>query len=392
MLREQSASKRGDTAIGHAVGPDGNMQENMQANTSDWPVAALQVTAKARLKRGIKTAGLKFLSRSGLAGLVGRYYGGRGVILMFHEFTRAPEEKLGQGTRIEDFEAVLRRLKASGRDIVDLSEAVRRLSDPDAAPFAVLTFDDGYRSNIDLALPVMEKYQAPATIYVPTQVITRSLNAWWLGLRELVLQSDGFEFAPLDTRFECADYTGKLATFQHLLSWVWDDFARAEQLEGVFRDNRIALPDLVERDFIDEEGMIEADRNPLIEIGAHTTTHRALRLLSDDEVRQDIGDNKHFLEERLGRKVPHFAFPYGRPSLTGRREADIVRDLGFRTAVTTDPGCLFSAHGDDLFLLPRQDAEYPDDGLSHAICGVNGFYRAMATRGGAPIANVALEQ
>jgi peptidoglycan/xylan/chitin deacetylase (PgdA/CDA1 family) len=367
------------------------MQEHSHPAGSELSVTALQLSAKDKLRRNIKTLGLKFLSGSGLAGLVGRVYGGKGVILMFHEFTRAPEEKLGQGTRIEDFEAVLRRLKRAGRDIVDLSEAVRRLADPESRPFAVLTFDDGYRSNIELALPVMEKHQAPATIYVPTEVITRSLNSWWLGLREIVLTKDSFDFEPENVRFECSDYPGKVATFRHLLAWVWQDFSRAETLEQVFTDNQISLPDLVERFFINENQMIEADKHPLIEIGAHTTTHRALRLLSESEVKRDIGDNKIFLEDRLNREVPHFAFPYGRPSLTGRREADIVKSLGFKTAVTTDPGCLFPQHGDDLFLLPRQDAEYPDDGLSHAVCGVNGFYRAMVTRGGAPAANVALE-
>ena len=368
------------------------MQNIDQAVAANWPVTALRLSAKDKLRRAIKTTGLKILSRSGIARLVGRSYRGKGVILMFHEFTRSPEDKLGQGTRVEDFDAVLTAIRADGRDIVDLSEAARRLTDPESGPFAVLTFDDGYRSNIELALPVMERHQAKATIYVPTGVITRKLNAWWLGLRETVLVKDGFDFEPLNIRFDCPDYATKVATLRHLLAWVWQDFSRAEQLDGVFRANRINLVDLVDREFIDEDLLRKVDKHPLIEIGAHTSTHRALRLLSDDEVRSDIGDNKRFLEEKLGREVPHFAYPYGRPSLTGTREAEIVRGLGFQTAVTTDPGCLFAEHAADLFLLPRQDAEYPDDGLSHAICGMNGFYRAMTTRGGSPVTRTAQEQ
>lgn len=367
------------------------MQKACPQAEPELPVTALQVSSKDKLRRRIKTLGLKCLSVSGFAGLMGRKYGGKGVILMFHEFTSAPKEKLGQGSRIDDFEAILRTLRKTGRDIVGMTEAVRRLSDPGSRPFAVLSFDDGYRSNLELALPVMERYQAPAIIFVPTGVATRTINAWWLGLREIVLRNDSVVFEPMNTRFECSDYDGKVATIRHLVAWVWQDFNRAEQLSQVFKDNDVSIPDLVDRSFITENEMIEADRNPLIEIGAHTTTHRALRLLSENEVRQDIGDNKVFLEERLDREVPHFAFPYGRPSLTGRREAEIVRSLGFKTAVATDPGCLFPQHAGDPFLLPRQDAEYTEDGLSNAICGMNGLYRAIATRGGAPAANVALE-
>ena len=359
---------------------------------SEFPVKSLQLSVKDKLRRTGKTLALKVLSASGLAGLVGRTYGGNGTILMFHEFTRDPRSKLGQGTRIDDFEAVLKMLRESGRDIVGLSEAMNRLEDPESRPFVVLSFDDGYRSNIDLALPVMERYEAPAIIYVPTEVLTRTINAWWLGLREIVMRNDQVVVEPMNSRFECSSYSAKIATLRRLIAWVWEDFRRADGLRKVFLDNGLAMADLVEDLFVNEHGMIEADRHPLIEIGAHTTTHRALRLLTAPEVIKDIADNKTYLESALGRNVPHFAYPYGRPSLTETREAEIVNSLGFETAVTTDPGCLFPQHSANRFLLPRQDAEFPSDGYSHAVCGVNGVYRALASRGGSPITNAGLAQ
>ncbi|MCV0426939.1 MAG: polysaccharide deacetylase family protein [Roseibium sp.] len=359
---------------------------------SEFSVKSLQLTLKDKLRRSGKTFALKVMSKSGLADLVGRTYGGNGVILMFHEFTRDPKSKLGQGTRIDDFEAVLKMLRQSGRDIVGLSEAVRRLEDPKSRPFVVLSYDDGYRSNIELALPVMERYEAPAIIYVPTEVLTRTINAWWLGLREIVTRNDQVVVEPMNSRFECSEYSAKVATLRRLIAWVWEDFGRADGLQQVFKDNGLSMADLIEELFVSEAEMVEADRHPLVEIGAHTTTHRALRLLSAPEVSKDIGDNKTYLEGALGRNVPHFAYPYGRPSLTETREAAIVRSLGFETAVTTDPGCLFPQHAGNRFLLPRQDAEFPTDGFSHAVCGVNGVYRALASRGKSPIANTEFEQ
>jgi len=365
-----------------------NAQPVSRSREKGFSETSLRLTVKAKARRRIKTLGLKAVSRSGLAALVGRRYGGKGVILMFHEFTRSLETKLGSGCHVDDFEAILRTLHKSGREIVSLSEAVRRLGDPESRPFAVLTFDDGYLSNIELALPIMERYGAPAAIFVPTEAITRTINAWWLGLRDIVQKNDKVDFAPAKTRFLCSDYDSKVATLHHLVAWVWEDFCRADMLSEVFRENGACLPDLAEEFFMTEKQMIEADRHPLIEIAAHTTTHRALRLLSEEEVRRDIGDNKRFLEERLGREVPHFAFPYGRPSLTGRREADIVKELGFETAVTTDPGCLFPQHEQGLHLLPRADGEYAGDGYATALCAINGVYRALASRGGSPVVNI----
>ncbi len=56
---------------------------------------------------------------------------------------------------------VLAALKAEGRDIVTPDEALLRLADPHSRDFAVLTFDDAYRDNRTLALPILEEFQAP---------------------------------------------------------------------------------------------------------------------------------------------------------------------------------------------------------------------------------------
>jgi peptidoglycan/xylan/chitin deacetylase (PgdA/CDA1 family) len=348
-----------------------------------------RLSAGERWKRRVKTLGLRLLSASGATRLVDCRYGGRGVILMFHDFTRDPRRDLDQGCRIGDFERILRHLRRTGRDIVTLDEAQRRLADPSAGRFAVLTFDDGYRSNIELALPVMERYAAPATIYVPTAMVTREINAWWLGLTALFRDRELIDFEPMGVRWSCPDLDSKIAGLRRALAWVWGDFRRAETLGPTFAAHGISLPDLVERVALDEAGVIAADRHPLVEIGAHTTTHRALALLGDDEVRAELVDNKRFLEERLQREVAHFAYPYGPPSLSGEREPAIAREAGFRSAVTTDPGCLFPDHARRAFTLPRQNAEYTEDGAAYAACGAAGLFRALASRGGSPVAGLA---
>lgn len=353
------------------------------------PTTTPRLSRTDRLKRRVKTLGLRVLSASGATRLVATRYGGRGVILMFHDFTHDPRRDLDQGSRIGDFERILAHLRRSGRDIVTLDEAQRRLRDPAARHFAVLTFDDGYRSNVDLALPAMERFEAPATIYVPTGMITRDINAWWLGLTALFRDRERIDIEPMDARYSCPDLDSKIAGLRRALAWVWEDFRRAGMLGPTFARHGIDLPDLVERAAIDEAGMIAADRHPLIEIGAHTVSHRALSLLDDADVRAEMADNKSFLEERLQREVPHFAYPYGAPSLSGPREPRIARETGFRSAVTTTPGCLFPDHADSPFTLPRQNAEYTEDGAAYTVCGMAGLFRALASRGGSPLAGLA---
>ena len=47
---------------------------------------------------------------------------------------------------------------------------------------------------------------------------------------------------------------------------------------------------------------------------------------------------------------------------------------------------LLTSHLDARFLLPRQNGEYTDDSAAYTACGVNGLFRAIATRGGDPVA------
>lgn len=359
----------------------------METVSQDSVTPSLSLAEK--VKRRIKTLGLRALRFSGASSLVGTLYGGRGVILMYHDFTKDPVAELDQGCRIEDFDATLGYLRRSGRDIVTLDEALQRLADPKARPFAVLTFDDGYRSNRDLALPVMERHGAPATIYVPTDMVNRTVNAWWLGLRHLFLERDEVTIEPMGVRYRCPDLASKTAALRRVTAWVWQDFHRTEQLADTFSAHGISLPALLDDAALNEQELIEIDRHPLVEIGAHGTTHRALSLIEAEGVHDDIAANKRFLESTLQREVAHFAYPYGAPSLTGDREAEIVRELGFRSAVTTEPGCLFPQHLDQPFLLPRQNAEYAEDGASYAVCGIHGVFRAMATRGGNPVTQMA---
>ncbi|WP_249692905.1 polysaccharide deacetylase family protein [Stappia sp. WLB 29] len=352
------------------------------------PTVTPQLTTGERTRRRIKTFGLRMLAKSRLTRLIGYRYGGSGIILMFHHFTRNTRAHLDQGCLIDDFGRILAGLKQRGRQVVTLDEATRRIAQNDPRPFAVLTFDDGYRSNIDLALPLLEKYAAPATIYVPTEMMTRTINAWWLGLTELFRSRERIEIEPMGQRFTCPDTDSKIAGLRRAVAWVWEDFHRAEMLSPTFTAHGICVADIVARYTLDDAGVKAADRHPLIEIGAHTTTHRALALLDEDQLRADIADNKAYLEALLGREVPHFAYPYGPPSLSGEREPRVVREAGFRTAVTTTPGCLFPAHADHMFTLPRQNAEFTADSASYTECGIDGLFRALATRGGNPLAGV----
>jgi peptidoglycan/xylan/chitin deacetylase (PgdA/CDA1 family) len=87
-------------------------------------------------------------------------------------------------------------------------------------------------------------------------------------------------------------------------------------------------------------GMLQGLERRGIEIGAHTSTHRALTSLPDREALDELIKSRKKLERRLGHPVPWLAYPFG--AYDARIER-LARRAGYVLAVTTEWGTRHSA-------------------------------------------------
>jgi len=89
-----------------------------------------------------------------------------------------------------------------------------------------------------------------------------------------------------------------------------------------------------------------------MEIGAHTENHPILARLPLENARREIVAGRDELARIIQSPVDVMAYPNGQPTRDyGAEHVEVVRQAGFRGAVTTAPGAAQS--GDDLFQLPR---------------------------------------
>lgn len=342
----------------------------------------------AALKVKWKTGLEQVLGSSGMGRRLAARYRGRGVVLMFHEIHDDVEGNLRMGCSPEQLRMVLAALRAESRDIVTPDEAVKRLADPQAGDFAVLTFDDGYRDNRTMALPILEEFSAPMTMFVPTGMVTREVYAWWLGLRALFQRGDEVEIEAMERRFTLADAPSRNAALRQIGLWIGTDRARAEALNPTFARHAISIPALVDKVAMDEREIRSFADHPLVTIGGHTTTHTFLSGLDDAAAYRDINDNKLYLENLLDRPVRHFAYPYGTEGACGKREAEYVKAAGFETGFTTRSGHLFPAHLSTPCLMPREDAGFAHMSNSQLANRLSGARRALVTKFGDPVAGL----
>ena len=126
-------------------------------------------------------------------------------LLMFHGFTDVSSEPgIGNASELNLDIAVFEEmcaLLAEHYSVISLDEAVVRLREGEALPprTVVLTFDDGYGSNYELAFPVLKKYGLPATIFVATEFVDERVALWPDRIEYAVGHSEAGELRyPLD--------------------------------------------------------------------------------------------------------------------------------------------------------------------------------------------------
>ncbi len=190
----------------------------------------------------------------------------------------------------------------------------------------VLSFDDGFRDNLVHALPVLEKHDVKATIYLTTGFINGTaypLDRWlYPGLKDV-------------SRFKKVRVPLKKGSYQQRLR-------KLERLIG--RRSGEVQKDL----YLSWDEVQQLHSHPLITLGAHTHTHPNLEFCPPWVVWEELTKPLKILQTRLGFKPDTLAYPYGGNSVTARWLAKVA---GYRTAVTTRS----EAPVGNPFRLPRID-------------------------------------
>ena len=287
---------------------------------------------------------------------------GRGAILTLHHVRPATSGGFRPNGLLEVTPGFLDRalalIRAEDYDIVSLDEALARLSDPKPGRFFVaLTFDDGYRDNLDHAWPVLAKHQAPWTLYVVRGFAERTARLWWLELEEAIRALPRISVELPDGRFDAPAGTDaeKQTAFEQLY-WRLRKGPEAILLSVISelgRQGGIDPVALVERECLPTATLRSLAGAPGVTIGAHTLSHPMLAKHGEEVARREIVESKAWLEEALEAPVRHFAYPVGDSGSAGPREFALAREAGFASAVTTRPGHLFAEHAGHLHALPR---------------------------------------
>jgi peptidoglycan/xylan/chitin deacetylase (PgdA/CDA1 family) len=258
----------------------------------------------------------------------------------------------------EFLDVVLTELRREGFDVISLDAVPDRLRPgPAGRPFAALTFDDGYRDNVEHAWPLLRRHNAPWTLFVTTDFVDGRGRLWWVELEEAIARLDRVvlprngELLDLPSRTTVEKQAAFEVVYRHLRA------GPEEQLRAVTAGlaaqagvdpRRLAVELCLGWD----EVQVLA-REPDVSIGGHTLSHPILAKCHATTAMREITESRALLERRLGRPVRHLAYPFGDPTAVGVRESRLARQAGYVTATTSRPGHVFPDHAAHLHALPR---------------------------------------
>lgn len=273
-------------------------------------------------------------------------------ILMYHRVLAAPDPLRPGDPTVKDFRDQMRVLKRWFQP-VDLLTGAQQLAAGKLPPRAVaVTFDDGYRDNFTLALPVLQAFGIPATVFVASGYLDGG-NMWNDLLIDAVRAAPGQSINLTEFGLDSFQAPGPEEGFAALrpLLLALKPLPPVKRHAAVLACAEQCGAPLPERLMLTPEELRALARGG-VRIGAHTVSHPILATLDDAEAAHEISASRTALAEITETPIEVFAYPNGRPDLDyAPRDAETVRDLGFACAVSTRPA--LATPGDSPHELPR---------------------------------------
>ena len=279
-------------------------------------------------------------------------------VFLFHRVSEH-REKWAHATPVSVFEKCLRYI--SKNFTVKTVEECLAMQGKDmlnhAKPLACINFDDGFKDNIEYALPVLEKYKCPASFYVATQCIDDGLPTWPHRFQNIFLNTEKMQL-DISAEFLSKPIHEKFASQRHRIEYG-DKLLK--RLMTMPNENAYKLLNEIGLNFDDvpkpanmmmnwnEVRQLSSAGYP---IGSHTCSHPMLtQLETDEKVKYELAHSAERIEKECGIFPEAIAYTLG---ITDTRIMNIATECGYKYGLTVNQR-FYHPLTDSTMAVPRVD-------------------------------------
>lgn len=302
------------------------------------------------------------LELTGLRGALAALDPSPGIIgLNYHRVGDGSESSLDRGlwsTSAQSFDEQIAWLKLNA-DVISPSD-IDDVRQSRKGRHVLITFDDGYLDNYQIAYPVLKRHGIPATFFVATGFIDNPRLPWWDEIAHLVRTSSSSHIdlspwfdAPLSLDDQQRESTIHVLLTAYKLLPAHDTTPFLAQLRISAGDRERGLG---KRLWMNWDMLREMDANGMT-IGGHTVNHVILSSGQADEQWAEISNCAVRIKEEIGRPMEYFAYPVGAQSSFNADSKACLKQIGVRYAFSYYGGFAAAESNTDPYDMPRMAIE-----------------------------------
>jgi len=211
----------------------------------------------------------------------------------------------------------------------------------------LVSFDDGYKDNVEVALPILKRHGVKATFFIATDYLSRRRVFWWDRINYILKRSTAARITlayPSDIELSLATPDDRAAAINRALrvvkTHVGLDLERFLDELAIAADVRWAP--VVERDLAEANLMtwdqVRELRAAGMDIQSHTRTHRVLQTLDAKQLREELRGSRDDLEQELGAPISAISYPVGHRLQQRDDLRQALKDAGYKLGFTNATG------------------------------------------------------
>ncbi len=246
----------------------------------------------------------------------------RQIILTYHNII--PDELFDDSLHL----GVSHTLSVFDAQIEHIKKHFTFTTEPGVPNSCIITFDDGFMNNYEIALPILQKHNIKAIFFIPLKSLLENETLWidkllmWLSYAP----SDCYDLPFFRLCFD--DQESRRACFGALMKQLWEDYTKKEKLleylEKEIDFNSLPIDERLYRLRFTPMRIEHIERLKELghKVGCHSYSHENLSLMDTKALNEEISSSEKYIGSIFNTDI--YSYPFGGPEEVS---ADIIETI-----------------------------------------------------------------